>query len=434
MTNKRYLAAFLIVVALAGGALVYHALRRQALGHESAATHAVRYHCPMHPTYTSDKPGDCPICGMKLVPMEEQAAPGPAAAGRNICILHKCKMKNCVMELPHQVGEKVTCPVCGTKLFDVPADAKPLYYRNPMHPEATSPTPKKDEMGMDYIPVYAEEKTEVPVAGQAALVLSEERRQMIGMKSEPIGRRDLSLVVRASGKVAFDPDLYNAMTEYREAVKAREKVQASPYPDTTERADALISASALRLRQLGLSEAQIAAAGKAASSPTNLLVGGAGGSVWVYAQIYEYEIGLVKAGQRAELTTPAYPGKTFYGTVRSVNPNLSAETRTLQARIEVPDPGGALKLEMYVNAAIRVGLGRRLALPESALIDTGERKIAFVDLGDGRIEPREVRVGQQAEGYYELLSGAAEGEKAVTSANFLIDSESKLKAALGKKP
>ena len=431
MRKTRYLMAAGAVLALLGGAFAYRIHRHGWPGAAAPAAHAAMYHCPMHPTYVSDKPGDCPICGMKLVPSEETAA--PAAEGRKICILHKCKMKNCVMELPHQVGEKVTCPVCGTKIFDAPPGAKPLYYRNPMHPEVSSPTPKKDEMGMDYIPVYAEEKAAVPVAGQADIVLSAERRQMIGMKSETVSRRDLDVVVRASGKVAFDPDLYNAMTEYREAVKARAKVKDSPYPDTVERADGLINASALRLRQLGLSEPQIASAGKTDASPTNLLIGG--GTVWVYAQIYEYEIGLVEAGQRAEITTPAYPGKTFIGTVRGVNPNLSAETRTLQARIEVPDPKGALKPEMYVNAAIEVGLGRRLALPESALIDTGERKLAFVDLGNGRIEPREVRVGRQAEGYYELLSGMKEGEKAVTSANFLIDSESRIKAAMSpKKP
>ncbi|HBL16882.1 MAG: hypothetical protein A2X36_01825 [Elusimicrobia bacterium GWA2_69_24] len=385
----------------------------------------------MHPTYVSDRPGDCPICNMKLIPMEEPAAAGTALAeGKGkLCILHKCKMKDCVMELPHQAGETVTCPVCGTKVFDVAADATPLYYRHPMRPEVTSPEARKDEMGMDYIPVYAEEQAGVPVAGQAALVLSEERRQMIGMKSEPIQRRGLAITVRASGKVAYDPDLYNTLSEYQEAVRAREKVKGSPYPDALERADALVRASTLRLRQMGLTDAQISASAKEAS-PTNLLIGGGGGSVWVYAQIYEYEIGLVRAGQSAEITTPAYPGKVFRGTVRSVDPNLSAETRSLKVRIEVPDPQGLFKLEMYVEAAIRSDLGRKLALPESALLDTGERKLAFVDLGEGRIEPRELRVGQKAEGYYELLSGAAEGEKVVTTANFLIDSESKLKAAL----
>ncbi|HAM36361.1 MAG TPA: hypothetical protein DCP85_10605 [Elusimicrobia bacterium] len=389
----------------------------------------------MHPAYVAEKPGDCPICNMKLVLMEDSSAGrgGSPEEGRKICILHKCKMPNCIMELPHKVGETVTCPVCGTKVFDAPADARPLYYRHPMRPDVSSPAPKKDEMGMDYIPVYSEEKSGVPVEGQAAMVLSEESRQMIGMKSEPVERRDLAVVVRASGKVAYDPELYNTLSEYKEAVRAREKVKDSPYPDALERADALVRASTLRLRQLGLTDAQIEASAHEAAA-TNLLIGGGGGSVWVYAQIYEYEIGLVKAGQSAEITTPAYPGRVFRGVVKSVDSILSAETRSLKARIEVPDPKGLFKLEMYVDAAIRSNLGRRLALPESALLDTGERQIVFVDLGAGRIEPREVIVGQKAEGYYDLLSGASQGEKVVTSANFLIDSESKLKAAAKRPP
>jgi Cu(I)/Ag(I) efflux system membrane fusion protein len=169
------------------------------------------------------------------------------------------------------------------------------------------------------------------------------------------------------------------------------------------------------------------------AAPTNLLIGGADGSVWVYAQIYEYEISHVRPGQQAEITTPAYPGRVFRGTVKAVDPNLSAETRSLRVRIEVPNPDGLLKLEMFVNAAIKADLGEKLALPEAALLDSGERKLVFVELGEGRIEPREVRVGSVADGYYELLSGVREGEKVVTTANFLIDSESRLKAAIPEK-
>ena len=309
---------------------------------------------------------------------------------------------------------------------------KPLYYRNSMHPEITSPAPKKDEMGMDYTPVYSEEASASDVPGQGSMVLSEERRQMIGMKSEPIKKRDLSVIVRATGRVAYDPDLYHAISEYREAIKAREAVKESPYPDVHERSAALVTASELRLRQIGLSESQLASIAASTEPPTNLLFSQAGGTVWVYAQIYEYEIALVKPGQRAELSTPAYPGRKFHGSVKAVDPILSPETRSLKARIEVPNPDGLLKLEMFVDAAIKIDLGRKLALPDDALVDTGERKLVFIDLGNGRIEPREIQAGREAEGYYEVLAGLKEGEKVVTSANFLIDSESKLKGAISK--
>ncbi len=304
-----------------------------------------------------------------------------------------------------------------------------LYYRNPMHPEITSPVPRKDDMGMDYVPVYPEEGASGGIPGQGAFVLSEEKRRMIGMKSELVEMRDLSVIVRASGSVAYDPDLYHAIAEYSEAAKARDAVKASSYPDVHQRADALVHASELRLRQIGLSEEQISAIVGSTQPPTNLLFGGPGGTVWVYAQIYEYEISLVKPGQSVEITTPAYPGRRFHGVVKALDPILSSETRSLKARIEVPNPEGLLKLEMYVDAAIHSGIGPKLALPESALMDTGERQLAFVDLGDGRVEPRAVRVGREAACYYEILAGLKEGEKVVTSANFLIDSESKLKSA-----
>ncbi|MBI5246361.1 MAG: efflux RND transporter periplasmic adaptor subunit [Elusimicrobia bacterium] len=424
--NKKILIAGLVVLAGAGAAsLVY---RRGSSPHEAHQT--AGYHCPMHPSYTSANPGDCPICGMQLVAIEPSAATASAATtGKSMCVLHKCTMANCKMELPLAPGETVTCPVCGTHTAPAAGAAgKILYYRNPMNPAATSPTPMKDSMGMDYIPVYAEAGSQTAVSGQASTVISAQKRRLIGMKTEAVAKRRLKFTVRASGNVAHDPDLYNAIAEHHSALVARTGVKDSPWPDARERAEALVRASSLRLRQLGLSEAQIAAYTGHEASPTNLLIGGADGFVWVYAQIYEYEISSVRPGLEAEITTPAYPGRVFRGTVKAVDANLSPETRSLRVRIAVPNPGGLLKLEMFVNAAIKADLGTVLALPESALLDSGARKLVFVDLGEGRIEPREVRVGREADGYYELLSGVREGETVVTTANFLIDSESKLKA------
>ncbi|MBI4375893.1 MAG: efflux RND transporter periplasmic adaptor subunit [Elusimicrobia bacterium] len=400
-----------------------------------------RYYCPMHPSYTSDKPGDCPICNMRLVPMEEQpspdeggAPPGQTASLKNVCVIHKCTMANCLMEMPLKLGEKVSCPICGTHVAQAAEDpeTKPLYYRHPMRPEITSPNPKKDEMGMDYVPVYAEAKATGQPPGQASTVITAERRQMIGMKSEEARERDLSTTIRASGRVAYDPDLYNAMSEYREAVRVRDRIKDSPLADVRERAEALVRAGRLRLRQLGLSNEQINAAGETDDLPTNLLIGEPGGTVWVYAQVYEYEIGLLKVGQPVDVRSPAFPDKSFRGRIKAIDPILSAETRSLKVRVEVPNPDGLLKLEMYVNAFIHAHLGRRLAVPESAVFNTGERRVAFVDLGQGRIEPREVKVGKEAEGYVEILSGVKAGERVITSANFLVDSESRLKGSFPK--
>ena len=165
---------------------------------------------------------------------------------------------------------------------------------------------------------------------------------------------------------------------------------------------------------------------------TNLLIGRPGGTVWIYAQIYEHEAGLVKPGQVMEVATPSLPGKRFKGKVAAADPILNAETRTLKVRAEVQNPEGLLKPEMYVDTVIRVDLGRKLAVPEEALMDTGTRRIAFVQKGEGRYDPREVEIGHEAEGYYEIISGIENGERVITSANFLIDSESRLKAAISQ--
>ncbi|TBR16997.1 HlyD family efflux transporter periplasmic adaptor subunit [bacterium] len=462
MNRKAAVAAVALLVAAAAGTGVFLARRQGA----AVAATAV-YRCPMHPEVVQNGPGECPICHMALVKDESAAPAAPAAAlwtcpmhpevvkdapgacpicnmdlvrqeaavaadgtksfsGARFCVLHNCKMAGCKMELPQTAGETVDCPVCGSHVAQVP-DGQPVYYRHPDHPEHKSAVPAKTDDGREFVPVY---DAQMPggSGGQAAVTLSEERRRVIGLKSEAVGRRSLTRAVRASGRVAYDPDLYNATVEYREAARARRKLEGSALPEAKERADALLKASELKLRQMGLSPEQIRQAGSEEAS-TNLLVGGA--AVWVYAQVYEQEAGLVKPGQPATLTTPAFPGRTFRGTVRSLDPILDAATRSLKARIYVPNPDGALKLEMYADVSVSVALGNGLALPESALIDTGERRVAFVDLGDGRIEPRVVEVGTKAEGYYELKAGVTEGEKVVTSANFLVDSESRLKAAVG---
>jgi Cu(I)/Ag(I) efflux system membrane fusion protein len=428
MTRKTLiiLVTFL-VLASAGGVF----LARRHAGHGAQEHAAVgKWQCPMHPEIIADKPGSCPICNMDLVAMEERADGAEEAqsgSGARFCLLHDCKMAGCRMELPLSPGETVHCPVCGTHVAEEPT-GEPVYYRHPDHPERKSPEPAKTEDGRDFIAVYVEQ---MPggAAGQAAVTIGAEQRQLMGVKSEAVERRALARTVRASGRVAYDPDLYNAIAEYREAVRSRERLADSVLSEPEERSQSLVDASAIKLRQMGLSEAQIAAAAKE-DAPTSLLVGG--GLVWVYAQIYEQEVGLVKPGQTVTLTTPAYPGRAFKGTLRSLDPILDPMTRSLKARVAVPNPDGALKLEMYVNAEVKVDLGRQPALPESALIDTGERRLVFVDLGEGRIEPRVVEVGAKAGGYYELKSGIEEGEKVVTSANFLVDSESRLKAAIKK--
>lgn len=318
--------------------------RKQDAPGQAAA--AVKYQCPMHPAYISDKPGNCPICGMRLVPMENETTM-PAAASA--------------------------------------------------------------------------------VPGQATIRVNPERQQLIGVSVSPIAERELTTPVRASARVAYDPNLYNALYEYQQVLAASPK--KSSEKNLQNESAALVRASILRLRQMGLSESQIQDAGKPGFDPSNLLLPKPGGPAWVYIDIYDFEASIVKPGQKASLTSSAAPGKIFPATIRSIDSVINSETRTLRARAEVLNVDGALRPEMYLDAVIHVPSGKKLAVPATAVIDTGTRQLVYVEKSPGEFEPRLVTLGKKAEDFYEVIAGVKEGENVVTSANFLIDSESKLKAA-----
>lgn len=356
----RKISVLVLLSAMVGAALV-SCKNESAVRSHGSATKSI-YHCPMHPTYTSDKPGDCPICGMRLVLIE----PSEAKEGK----------------------------------------------------ETTAGSTDEPTNGSQTLP------------DRAPVSLSTERQQLIGVRTASVAKRKLENLIRASGRVAYDPDLYNAIAEHRQALQARDKVKNSPWKDVTERADALVKSSALRLRQMGLSRDQIQNISGRSEDPTNLLIGEKGDSVWVYAEVYEHEASQIKGGQILEVTSSAFPGRSAAGKVVAVDSILNPQTRTLRVRGEVPNPDGILKPEMYVDAVIHVDLGTKLAIPEEAVLKTGTRQIAFVESSPGQFVPREIKLGNKAEEYHEVLSGLVEGEKVVTSANFLIDSESRLKAAL----
>jgi len=386
--NKRWITFALGLTIGVGAALVAPRLggHRAAAPDHDTQSHKDLYQCPMHPSVVSDKPGHCPICGMKLERVDADSPSAPSGKGRI------------------------------------------LYYRNPMNPEITSATPAKDSMGMDYVPVYeGEEGGQSTVSGHAVVKLPQWRQQLIGVTTTEAHVRPLRVSIRTVGKIAYDPDLYTAITEYREALISRDKVKDSPWPDVHEQADALVRASRTKLKLMGLGDDQIDKLA-AEASPTNLLFGQAGGTLWVYAEVYENDIGLVSPGQDVEVTLPALPGRVIRGAIRAIDPVLNPSTRTVRVRAEIPDKSGLLKPEMFVNVTIKAPLGDALAVPSDAVLDTGTRQLAFVEIGDGEFDPREVKVGHLADGYYEILSGLKAGEKVVTQANFLIDSESKLRA------
>jgi Cu(I)/Ag(I) efflux system membrane fusion protein len=153
-------------------------------------------------------------------------------------------------------------------------------------------------------------------------------------------------------------------------------------------------------------------------------------TIWVLADIYSYELPLIKPGQTARITLTHFPGKEFTSKIDFIYPQLSGETRTAKVRFIIPNPGDLLKPQMFTNVEIRIDLGKRLAIPDDAILDTGTRKVVFVEKGEGTFEPREVAVGYRGEGLTEIVKGLKAGEKVVSSGNFLIDSEAKLRGVI----
>jgi len=301
---------------------------------------------------------------------------------------------------------------------------KVLYYRNPMDPAVTSSVAMKDSMGMDYLPVYEEGRD-----GQGSgIYISQEKQQLIGVKKEEVKNRELNYQISTVGKVAYDPELYLAQEEYLQALKTAQATKNSVLSSITSQSNSLLSAVENKLLLLGMNKESIQELAKRAKPEQNLYLPQNNDTVWVYLTVYEYEMGLVKEGANVEIDAVAYPGEVFNGKITSIVPVLNSETRSVQARAEVKNTDGKLKPEMFVNAKLNVDLGEKLAVPETAVLDTGARKIVYLAKEGDMLEAREVRLGQKAQGYYEVLEGLKEGEMVVTSGNFLVDSESKLKS------
>lgn len=261
--------------------------------------------------------------------------------------------------------------------------------------------------------------------GKNQVMVSEEKQGMIGLKSEIARVRPLDKTIRTVGIVAYDPELYAAQTEYAEALAAKEKTGETEF---SESAGQMLEATRLKLRRLGLSDEQI---GQIEAGEDTLIVGSPAGQVWIYGRIYEGDIPLVRRGMMAHVTSKNLPGKMFMGRIQSIDTVVDAATRSLKVRVQVKNEKGWLKPNMYVDLSIVSPLGGKLAIPDEAVLDTGEKQIVFVDLGKGRFEKREVVAGQRTDGLVEIVKGLKPGEKVVTAGTFLIDSESKLKATGG---
>jgi Cu(I)/Ag(I) efflux system membrane fusion protein len=412
--------SLLLVLGLglaAGGGAVW-SLLRPGPGHEHAAPPAAaeakpRYTCPMHPTIVSDHPGDCPICGMALVPVGE----AEAGAGHGA----------------------------------------------------------------------------VPVDGLATVTIDPQRQQLIGLRTAEVTRGQVGASWRTVGKVAVDetnvhhvnvkvggfvdtvyvdyvgkpvrlgerlfsiysPDLLSVQQEYLLALRTRKALAEGGV--ATGAGDDLVEAARERLRLWDVPESEVKRleeTGKPTKTLTlyspmsgvvtkkDIVMGHrlAEGDmpyeitdlsrVWVLADAYETDLSRIRVGMTATLSLQAFPNQAFTGKVIFVDPILDAKTRTAKVRLEFPNPRGELKPEMFGEVTLRTQRREGLRIPADAVIDSGTRKVVFVALGEGKLQPREVTVGPVTDDAVEVLSGLEAGEKVVTRANFLVDSESRLRASL----
>ena len=365
-------------------------------------------------------------------------------------------------------------------------ERKPLYYRNPMGLPDTSPVPKKDSMGMAYIPVFADEAD-----GGSTVKVSTDKMQRAGVRIAEVESRTLARPVRAVGTVQFDERrLAVVSTKYEgwieqllvdatgmavrrgqplarvyspELVVAQQEYAAlrghlgQTHHDGLGTIQGLADGALQRLRNLDVPADEIARlqrdpkpsrlitlrspfAGVVVEKPA---LAGARfmpgeplyriadtATMWLIAEVYEQDLAAVRVGQDAEVTVQAYPGRSFAGRVTFIYPTLGKETRTARVRLELANRDDTLKADMY--AEVRIGTSGQavLAVPESAVIDDGSRRYVLIDKGGGRFEPRVVELGIKAEGFYAVDAGLAAGERVVDRATFLIDAESNLRSAL----
>src|SRR6266478_2335902 len=255
----------------------------------------------------------------------------------------------------------------------------------------------------------------------------------------------------------YSPDLLATQGEYLLAIKSPERPAGSSIPEVRAGADSLVQASKQRLALWDISDQQIRDL-EQRREPQKTLTFYAPNSgfvikkdinegmkimpdkelytiadlstVWIDADVYEYEIPLIKVGQQATINLSYYPEETFRGKISYIYPYLDEKTRTVKVRLEFPNSALKLKPDMYVNAEIKVDGGSHLAVPQEAVLDSGIRKVVFIDKGDGHFEPKEVKLGTQMDRYYQVLSGLSEGEKIASSSAFLLDSESRLSEAM----
>jgi Cu(I)/Ag(I) efflux system membrane fusion protein len=452
MKAKTFLVIAIIVIASFGAFFIGHALRPQAAASAGAGAQEGKtlYTCGMDPQVVQDHPGNCPICGMRLTPMRRESRAASTA--------------------PAPSGER-----------------KIKYYKSTMMPGEVRQTPGKDSMGMEMVPVYQEEAA----AQSSGIQIDPVTIQDMGLRTGLVSRGPLRRVVRTVAMIDYDetsladvttkfagwieklyvnatgdlvmrgqplfeiysPELYTAEVEYLLALSSPTNGDAA--------AEGLRASALTKLKYFDISEPQIAELRRTRQPRKTLPIlapqdgfvvekgvvegqmvnAGARtyrladlGLVWVQADVYEQDLPYIKLGQEATVTLSYLPDRKFRGRVTYIYPSLDEKTRTVRVRMEFHNPGYFLKPGMFASASIQAELSpSALLVPDSAVLRSGQKNTVFVALDGGRFDPRTVVLGPRAEdNRYQVLSGLKEGERVVTSGQFLLDSESQLNEAIRK--
>jgi membrane fusion protein, copper/silver efflux system len=465
------LASGLLVIGTLVSGILVAGCGRSTGGGRTASQQKQQYHCPMHPTYVADRPGDCPICGMKLVPIERKEPRAPAGS-----------------------------PNPGGAATGAAAARRILHYRNPMDPSVTSPVPMKDPMGMDYVPVYSDEvHAGSGVEGHASVEVSPDELRLAGLRTTVARRGALARTIRTVGDIKADetrvsqvhtrisgwveklfvnssgqavrkgqpllsiysPELLATQQEFLRARESAVRFAASDAPEVRSGGTELLEAARRRLLLFDVPQSLIDAlertgqpqravtleapasgfvtakdvfAGARVEPGMTLFTVTDLSKVWIEAEVYEYEASLVRLGQKARVTLAYDPSRVYVGRIGYIYPYLNPDSRTLRVRFEFDNPGLALKPGMYVSVELDAQVAEGILIPDASILDTGPRQIVYVTTGEGRYEPRQVTVGLRSDGLAQILSGVKAGEAVVDRANFLLDSESRLRAASAGAP
>ena len=436
------------------------------------------YSCGMHPQVIQDESGNCSICGMKLTPLRSE----PVAAAT-------MGDEHSQEEHADMAGD-VEKAANGKK-----KDKEILYWRAPMDPTYISDEPGKSPMGMDLIPVYEGEEAASgstisidPVTVQNIGVRTAEvKRQPFSRIIRTVGHIDYdeeslyNINIKFSGWIEklfvertgdfvrkgqplfeiYSPELVATQEEYLLAYKNQQRLTKSEFKEVSMGAQSLLKATRQRLKFWDISDNEIEALERMGQvqrtltiySPAegiiihkNAIEGSyikAGmdlfriadlSSVWALAHIFEYELPWLKVGQKVQMDLPYMPGRQFEGKVDYIYPYLDAKTRDVKIRLVFNNPAMELKPQMYANITIDSKAGDNvLVIPGEAIIRSGKRNLVFIDLGNGKFRPQDVIIGPEGEdGLIRIIAGLEEGQRIVTSAQFLLDSESRLRGAIQK--